>query len=106
MPFHPVQQDNHLMSTNHVPVSEQTRNPDTGLCESAPVAEPGYFIFPTWMAPNSPDIWMDACVVIKKISTCGGYTQPAKNPELVLISTWMPYHNMIDAYMDLNQPIP
>ena len=50
--------------------------------------------------------WMDACVVIKKISTCGGYTQPAKNPELVLISTWMPYHNMIDAYMDLDQPIP
>jgi hypothetical protein len=65
----------------------------------------GYFIFPTWMAPKPPDIWMNACIVIKGVTTCGGYTQPANNPELVYMDMRMPYHNVIDYYWDLDQHV-
>lgn len=54
----------------------------------------GYFIFPTWMAPKPPDIWMSACIKIQKVTTCMGYTQPANNPELV-------YMDMDEAYRDV-----
>ena len=38
MPFDPVQQDNHLMSTNHVHYQNKLAIQTRGLCESAPVA--------------------------------------------------------------------